>query len=248
MRSIQAFARVIEKLAARVQGKGFGSHSIEREVACVARLMSRNPALVLDIGANVGGYSMAIRNQWPEAEIHAFEPAKVNIAKLRDRFSSDADVYIKEAAVSDRLGDAPIFSNLDGSGLTSLTKRKLDHIGVEFTERETVSLVRIEDYWVDVLARRPIDFAKLDIEGHELDALRGFGAAIGSTRAVQFEFGGANIDTRTNFRDFWYFFADNGFDMYRISPLGPVRLLRYSERDEFYSTSNFVAIRTGDPE
>jgi hypothetical protein len=46
---------------------------------------------------------------------------------------------------------------------------------------------------------------KMDIEGHELTALKGFGAALDVARVLQFEFGGCNIDSRTYFQDFWYF-------------------------------------------
>ncbi len=74
-------------------------------------------------------------------------------------------------------------------------------------------------------------------------ALQGFGGALSVVRAVQFEFGGANIDTRTYFRDFWYLFTEAGFDLFRITPFGPQRLGRYRERDEFFSTTNYVAVR-----
>jgi len=86
---------------------------------------------------------------------------------------------------------------------------------------------------------------KLDIEGHELAALKGFGRALNVTRALQFEFGGCNIDTRTYFQDFWYFFRDQHFDLYRITPFGAERIRRYKERDEFFKTTNYIAVRRG---
>jgi hypothetical protein len=82
---------------------------------------------------------------------------------------------------------------------------------------------------------------KIDIEGHELSALRGFGSALDSTRVLQFEFGGTDIDTRTFFQDFWYFFRDRNFDLYRITPLGAQKITRYQESDEYFSITNYIA-------
>jgi len=93
-----------------------------------------------------------------------------------------------------------------------------------------------------VLQRRTIDIAKLDIEGHELAALQGFGDAIRATKIIQFEFGGANIDTRTYFQDYWYFFKEHGFDLFRITPFGHQAIPAYREADEFFSTTNFLAV------
>lgn len=82
---------------------------------------------------------------------------------------------------------------------------------------------------------------KIDIEGLELAALRGFGAALDATSVLQFEFGGCNIDTRSYFRDFWTLFQRRGFTLYRITPFGLDRIARYRESDEFFSTTNYVA-------
>ncbi|WP_434616948.1 FkbM family methyltransferase [Tabrizicola sp. M-4] len=232
----------VEKLACKVQGKGSGSHSIAREVAVLAGLAGGAPKLALDIGGNVGEYSAGLKARFPGLEVHVFEPSSMNIAKLQARFGAGSGVTVVPFAVSDRAGEAPIYSNAPGSGLTSLSMRKLDHLGIPFAEQEVIRTLRVEDYWRETLGGRAIDLVKIDIEGHELAALQGFGAALPSVRAVQFEFGGANIDTRTYFRDFWYLFTEAGFDLYRITPLGPQRLEHYRERDEFFSTTNYVAV------
>jgi hypothetical protein len=83
---------------------------------------------------------------------------------------------------------------------------------------------------------------KIDIEGHELGALRGFGAAVEATKVFQFEFGGCNIDTRTYFREFYYFFRERHFAIRRITPLGLQPIEQYRESDESFSCTNFLAV------
>ena len=73
-------------------------------------------------------------------------------------------------------------------------------MGATFDYSEDVQTLRFDRYWPDHLDGGRIDIAKLDIEGHELQALTGFGAALSACRVIQFEFGGCNIDTRTFFQ------------------------------------------------
>ena len=86
------------------------------------------------------------------------------------------------------------------------------------------------------------DIVKIDVEGYELMVLRGFGEAIRNVRVLQFEFGGTNIDTKVFFRDLWRFFEEAGFDLYRITPLGVMRIEHYHERDELFIIANFIAV------
>ncbi len=233
----------IERVAAYVQGKGYGSSSISRENALVHKLLDRQPQLIVDIGGNVGNYTAELRRRNPLAEIHTFEPSLTNVEKLRSRFRDDKNIFILPFAISDKVGAATLFSNEPGSGLGSLTRRRLDHFGIDFSAQESIETIRFEDYWLKALKGRHLDIVKIDIEGHELDALRGFGKAISATSVLQFEFGGCNIDTGTYFQDFWYFFKEHEFNLFRITPLGLDRIAKYRELDESFSATNFIATK-----
>lgn len=241
VRLVCGLARRIEKRAARAQGKGYGTATIARENALVLRLLGRTPQLAVDIGGNVGDYTAELRRRHPQVEIHVFEPSSTNIARLRERFAADERVTLVPCAVSDEARQAMLFADESGSGMGSLAQRDLSHRGLRFEAQESVSVIRFEDYWQQRLAGCPLDIVKIDIEGLELAALRGFGAALDATSVLQFEFGGCNIDTRSYFRDFWTLFQRRGFTLYRITPFGLDRIARYRESDEFFSTTNYVA-------
>ncbi len=233
----------IERKAGYLRGKGFSGRTAADEARWAHDLLGAPPKLAIDIGANVGHYTAELRRRTPDVEIHVFEPAARNVEILKARFSGDTAITIVPSAVSNVAGEATLYSNAPGSPLASLTRRDLDHIGLPFDTEETVGVLRFEDYWRDRLGSRPLDLVKLDVEGHELAALEGFEAAIDHVRVVQFEFGGCNIDTRTYFRDFWRFFSDRSFDLYRITPLGYEFLPKYNEADEYFSLSNFIAVK-----
>ena len=142
-------------------------------------------------------------------------------------------------------GEMTIHYDTPGSPLASLTKRKLDHFGIEFDQSEVVQIDTVDNYCKEHRIEN-ISLLKMDIEGHELGAL--FGAekmfASGKIDIVTFEFGGCNIDTRTSFQDFWYFFSSINMALFRITPSGYLaRIASYEEIDEQYRTTNFVAVK-----
>lgn len=197
-RKILSALRYIESRAVYGQGKGYGTATIAEEVSAALQKVKRCPILAVDIGGNIGDYSTELRHRLVGLEIHVFEPSKSNIKILNSRFEKDREIMINPQAVAGSSGIATLFSDKPGSGLGSLTQRKLDRFGISFDCQEEVETIRFEDYWEQRLNSQPIGIVKVDIEGHEFDALHGFGRALCACDVIQFEFGGCNIDSRTH--------------------------------------------------
>ncbi len=228
----------LETYAASMQGKGWGTATMSAEVDSCASLVEGVPNVFVDIGGNKGLYTEEVLKRFPETECHIFEPSSVNVQILKAKFDSLPNVTVNGKALSNREDTLTLYSNEPGSGLASLTKRNIDHVNIKMNLEETVEVIRFDSYWDD----RYIDYVKIDVEGHELDVLDGFGALISKTKIIQFEFGGCNIDTKSHYRDFWYYFKNRGFAVYRITPFGPSKLDTYTEYDEHYKTTNFIAV------
>jgi FkbM family methyltransferase len=190
----------------------------------------------------VGDYSAELIRVFPDLELHVFEPATTILARLKTRFVQHAQVSLQQAALSDAAGRMTLFADRDGSGMASLAQRQLSHLDIRFAPMEEVEVRRFDSYWKQALSGRFIDVVKIDVEGYELMVLRGFGDAIRNVHVLQFEFGGTNIDTKVFFRDLWHFFEEAGFDLYRITPLGLMRIEHYHERDELFIIANFIAV------
>ena len=248
---VESIAKIHPKLPAileidlqNLQGKGSGATSIELEakiaLSFIARSGIQNP-VVLDIGANVGAYSEAILRNAPQSNVYAFEPSSFVRSKLVERFIGNSSVTIVPLALGNRIAIETLWSDSPESGLASLTKRRLDHFGIEFNQEESVELTTLDE-WSNTAKVFP-DLIKMDVEGHELDILLGGLKTLAMARVVQFEFGGCNIDTKTFFQDFWYLLTRHGFAIYRISARGPIRISRYSEVDECFRTTNFLGVR-----
>jgi FkbM family methyltransferase len=226
----------------RAQGKGWGSSTTKFEVSVVKGLLENlNEDIVFfDIGANVGNYTRDLLNEFPNSKVVAFEPSHAAYETLRGNLAFDERVTLVNLACGRSEYDAQLYSDFPGSGMASLAKRRLDHFGLinDFSENVRVTTL---DAWCHTNLVWP-KVIKMDVEGYELDVLHGALEALERVALIQFEFGGCNIDTRTYFQDFWYFFKEKDFRLFRISPTGPVRIDEYSEFDECFSTTNYIAL------
>jgi FkbM family methyltransferase len=121
---------------------------------------------VIDCGAHVGLYTvLASRALGDQGHVHAFEPDAYNFAALRYNTRALGNVTISPKAVSATSGTARL-QQLDATVGSSLAKRTDRGPGREVTVETTT----LDDAIVQPAARLLI---KLDVEGAELDALRG---------------------------------------------------------------------------
>lgn len=242
---------VLEKIVLRaqnLQGIGAGSDVFSSgEAAVFARLKqlagSRQTLCVFDIGANKGQFLALAHTCLNDRQftIHAFEPSRKTHEQLCGNASNYKNVVLNNFGLGRETGELELFSDAEGSGLASLTKRKLDHFGLqmELTERVRISTI---DAYCTAHGIDHIDLLKIDVEGHELDVLNG-GEQMFSQSAIDmvtFEFGGCNIDTRTFFRDFFYFLQGHQMRIARITPAGYLHEIEsYKEVLEQFRTTNF---------
>jgi FkbM family methyltransferase len=222
-------------------GIGYGALSIDSEIRSFKKFIP-NAKIFVDVGGNKGLYSMGLIKIFDFQKIHIFEPSIFNVEILKEKFLGNKKIIINNCGLSNVNSSATLFSDKSGSGLASLSNRKLDHFGIKFETMEEISLIRFDEYWDMNITEKYIDLLKIDVEGYELSVLKGVGNKIKNIKIIQFEFGGCNIDTKTYFQDFWYFFLENNFDIYRITPLGKFKISSYSESLERFQTTNYFCV------
>jgi FkbM family methyltransferase len=136
----------------------------------------QSKSCVFDVGANVGYYTiLAATFLEGRGEVHAFEPWSHAFSWLsrnvnRNRLTC---VRLNQLALSDRAGQASLFLPADGAwSNASLVKG--------FTEQREalpVATTRFDFYCRHHLIRA-IDLVKIDVEGAELQVLRGMGSLL----------------------------------------------------------------------
>lgn len=137
---------------------------------------------ILDLGANVGLFTVFALRRWPGARITAFEPDPANVAVLRSCVAlNPGDVTVVGAAAASADGFLPFVT---GRGAES-HRRHPDEIA------PTVDLP-----CVDVFAHlATADFAKIDIEGGEWELLADARLVTVGLRALVVEHHGRHCPT-----------------------------------------------------
>ncbi|HOE33998.1 MAG TPA: FkbM family methyltransferase [Smithellaceae bacterium] len=218
----------------------------EQAVFDILRQKFNPPYCIFDVGANQGQFLRLLLEHIAvdDFTVHCFEPGRETFKILVASLSDDRRIQLNNTGLGKEQGEAILHFDSAGSGLASLTKRNLDHFGIDFNQSENVKIDTIDHYCSENFIKH-IHLLKIDVEGHELDVLAGAGRMFDekSIDMVTFEFGGCNIDTRTFFRDFWHFFRKINMKIMRITPSGyfyPIE--SYREIYEQFRTTNFIAV------
>jgi FkbM family methyltransferase len=141
--------------------------------------------VIYDIGANVGTWSLLAKSVIPSAEIHAFEPLLKHCNAFSETVEGIDNVTLHQIAVgSDNTNTLFHVTNFsDASSLLKPIASSQSQLGVRNAERCIVQVRRLDDYRAEQNIRRP-DLLKLDIQGYELEALKGGRQCLQSAKAV----------------------------------------------------------------
>ena len=182
---------------------------------------------VFDVGANVGVWTVLMSKFNPSARVHSFEPnrATFNLLEVNVKENRCANVTLINAAASDREGTTlfQVPPNASIFGRILPTRQPIDD-DARFLNAQASEVLglRLADY-----CRRAgiamIDFMKMDIEGHELAALRGLEPLLSERRvkAMYVE----TIETNhtragSSLSAFVSFVNDCGYELWTINEQG----------------------------
>ncbi len=210
----------------------------------VRGMITTSSPVLFDVGANKGEFTKHILEIWKDKtiQLYAFEPSQKTFSILKSKVPVSDSVLLVNKGMSDKEETVELFYDREGSGLASVYKRDLSYHNIDFSNHEKIELTTL-DIFCQQHTIDSIDFLKLDVEGHELAVLKGGKRMFeeGRIGMVQFEFGGCNLDSKSFFRDYYYFFSKD-YDLYRILTDGLRPIRSYSERLEVFLSANYLAI------
>lgn len=239
------YLRLVEFYINILLGKGAGTGwGIDSELRAAESCIATENPVVFDIGSNKGEWAEGILNLFPEAELYLFEPQQHCLEILLQKKISYKKII--DAAVSSKSGEKiNLHLNKEGSGIASLHPRRDSYFRfMKFSELE-INTVTIDDVVRENGISR-VDFMKMDIEGHEYEALLGAKKSLelNVIKALSFEFGSGNINSRTYFHDFWDLLTPFGYSIYRVLPSGRLEHINdyYEDCEYFRGVTNYIAV------
>ncbi len=208
--------------------------------------LRKDKYIVFDVGANVGDYSRLIAENIINAHIFSFEPHPKTFEILKINTKDLQNIYIFNCALSSKKGKLELYDykSNDSSPHSSFNK----DIFKSIHKAKDINTYKVDVCTIDNFCSENnieiIDFLKIDVEGYELDVLKGAKMMLDNCkiRCIQFEFTQINVYTKVFFKDFWDILSEK-YRIYRLIPKSMYEIKKYDPTlCEIFGFQNFVAI------
>ena len=180
----------------------------------IARICASRKTFI-DIGAHIGSVVSSVQTHVPSATIIAIEAIPEKAAYLRRSFPN---IKVHQVALGNSEGNVKFFIDTKRSGYSSLSRPPDREAGTII--EITVPMTRL-DQLVDC-STSAVDAIKIDVEGAELDVLRGSVGTITRNRPIiMYESvppANGRLDTEKTPQ--WQFFKDNNYILLVPNRLG----------------------------
>ncbi len=231
-----------------LMGKGSGTGwDIDSEISAAVGTIFRRDPLIFDVGGNVGQWSQRIMEHVSPSHIYIFEPQPA--CQERIRTLNLPNTTLIAAGVGERAGTAQLYTSSETDLTASLHERNDSFFEDWKYQPSAIEIVTLDSF----IAERGItfiDFMKMDIEGHELFALKGLQRSLteGRVGAMSFEFSSGNLNSHTCFRDFWKVLSPK-YSIYRVTPARKLIEIAgyYEDLEYFRGASNHIAVLKDHP-
>ena len=177
---LKSFVRKLVPLRRRHQFRLlFGGYPfpLRKRFPDLGMLELRPDAVIIDVGANRGQFAETALAYQPLAQVHSFEPIKATFETLRARLDGLGDIRFVHTALGNEIGSREfvVRSYDQCSSFLDFREQLVNSVqGLDLSpdHTEVVQIRRLSDYVVEQQLSR-IDLLKLDVQGFELEVLRG---------------------------------------------------------------------------
>lgn len=151
-------------------------------------LRGSNFRTVVDVGANRGQFALFCRTEFPQARIISFEPLSAPAARFRKLFGNDELVTLHEMALGSVAGSSIIHVTAedDSSSLLAVGDTQATVFGTREVASQAVTVRRLDEVVTPAMLSAPA-LLKIDVQGFEMEVLRGAGEILSSFASVYAE-------------------------------------------------------------
>lgn len=242
----KVFVNISDVLLRNIENVNFNQKQ-NGEERLLNKLSVLNFKTIFDIGANVGEWALFANQFWPKSTIHCFEILPTHITILKNNTKVLKNIIVNEYGLSDIECEIEVFYNDKLNSDVSATIYPQFYMQSERNHYTAKSMCKVH-LGLDYLKEKNIsliDFLKVDVEGNDLNVLKGFGNNLLNIRIIQFEYGVYNITSRNLLIDFYKLLEEYGFIIGRLYPQ-KVDFFKYDYFKENFYGGNYIAIKKTD--
>lgn len=194
----------------------------------------------IDVGGQIGYLSLVMATSADRAvSVLSFEPEHDNIRRFRTNVSLNQlrNIELIEQAAASSVGTLKLYLSADSNAGTHSTIRDNENVSDKFIEIPCTTI----DHEVLNRSLERVDLIKIDVEGGEIDVIKGALNTLSTLRPVVItELGDALQKARGLSTDeFKSFLSDLGYECYRINDNGTLAL---SPLGEYHLMDNVVFV------
>lgn len=167
---------------------------------------------ILDVGADIGQFALKINRGLPNKQIHSFEPVLESSLNLKKNLSKYPNINFYNTALGEVKKDVNFYINNFTASSSVLAMESLHKDIFPYTTNSKKTKVKqdlldnfLNDSWQNILL-------KIDVQGYELNVLKGSIKTLHKTKVVIIETGIKNLyDGQSFFEEVYYFMKKSGF-------------------------------------
>ena len=223
------------------------SDLIVGEIDVIEKYIKKD-SVVFDVGGFRGEWSNEVLKRNLSKEIHIFEPvldSHDQIVKNLEKYKKK--IHINFSAVSNNIDKIVMWKYTDVLSLSTKYKRDeelMSRLNIQEPTKFVIPTIDLDSYCL-IHNISVIDFLKIDVEGSELDVLKGADRLLKGKQIkyIQFEYGGCFLDAGITLEDVFSYLKSRGYDIGKIKKDGKVNILTMiSEQDEDFGYCNYLGI------
>jgi FkbM family methyltransferase len=222
---------------------------INGEERYLRKIAELNFKTILDAGANIGEWALLASNTWPSGMIFSFEILPKHWDLFAKNTSSNSNIVLNKYGLSDFDGKIEVHYNntvIADCSATIYPQFLMESESNYYNSMQSCLVKKGSDFLFENDLKN-IDLLKIDVEGHELKVIKGFGNAIRNVRLIQFEYGVYNITSRDLLCDFFKYLESFDFIIGKLYP-SYVDFFEYSYYKENFLGCNYLAVQKDDHE
>ena len=165
----------------------------------IFQLVSRQDPTILEIGCNDGSNTLWFLEIFDSPKIFCFEPDPRAASRFKQNIGDREEVRLYKLAISDKNGEETFYMSAgqeseempEGWDLSGSIRKPKNHLIVHpwcRFEKNIVVQTKTLDTWCNENGIEKIDFIWMDVQGAEIDVVRGGKNALRNTRYLYTEY------------------------------------------------------------